>query len=544
MKLRFKHDLIRQFRQVILGLIGLITFVLVACSHNLWLPSAATTNLQVWAVDGLTRIGLNDTPGSNTEIKLFAARGEYEPFQIGIRANQQALNNVNVEVGNLVGPGGAIIDQSNITLYREHYVNVPNSSWTINNSTNRPLGAGWYADGLIPFVDPVTQQDLSGATLDAVPFNLGVQTNQPIWADVFVPTYAPAGDYEGTFTVTSDAGSATGTVLLHVWDFELPRKPSLNSSFSFWEPTSYASLAEFTKHRLMPATKINPVDEPNLINQWGLSSVRLPFWSGANIKTCRINEAPSVETIQNTSASHSDALLKYAYTADEINDCPGMYEPLKQWARNLHQAAVKQLVVMTPTPELYDDDSGSGQSAVDIWVVLPTQQEEAADRINTVQQKGDEVWSYTALVQDRYSPKWEIDFAPLNFRILPGFMNQSHNLTGTLYWQVDSWTNDPWNNVEVPWEDDLSQHYPGEGMLVYPGAMVGTSAIAPSMRLKWLREGVEDYEYVQILKNLGQAGQALSISREMAPDWKNWTRDPKAIASARERLAIAIENAS
>ena len=34
--------------------------------------------------------------------------------------------------------------------------------------------------------------------------------------------------------------------------------------------------------------------------------------------------------------------------------------------------------------------------------------------------KGDAVWSYNTLVQDAYSPKWEIDFDPINFRIQPG----------------------------------------------------------------------------------------------------------------------------
>ena len=50
--------------------------------------------------------------------------------------------------------------------------------------------------------------------------------------------------------------------------------------------------------------------------------------------------------------------------------------------------------------------------------------------------KGDEVWSYNTEVQDPYSPKWEIDFAPINFRIQPGFINQSLHLTGLLYWSV------------------------------------------------------------------------------------------------------------
>ena len=60
------------------------------------------------------------------------------------------------------------------------------------------------------------------------------------------------------------------------------------------------------------------------------------------------------------------------------------------------------------------------------------------------------------------------------------------------------------------------------------------------MRLKWLRDGVEDYDYVQILKNLGKTDLALQIARSVGPDWTNWTRDHNALYSARQQLGEAI----
>ena len=144
--------------------------------------------------------------------------------------------------------------------------------------------------------------------------------------------------------------------------------------------------------------------------------------------------------------------------------------------------------------------------------------------------KGDSVWSYNTLVQDAYSPKWLIDFDPVNFRIQPGFISQSLNLTGLLYWRVDKWPSDPWNNVNNAGTYS-SANYPGEGMLVYPGQQVGVKGVVASMRLKWLRDGVEDYDYVQILKDLGKADLAMQITRSVGPDWTNWTRDSNAIES-------------
>jgi hypothetical protein len=61
------------------------------------------------------------------------------------------------------------------------------------------------------------------------------------------------------------------------------------------------------------------------------------------------------------------------------------------------------------------------------------------------------------------------------------------------------------------------------------------------MRLKWLRDGVEDYEYIQILKNLGKVDLAMQIARSVGPDWTHWTRDAGAIDSARQQLGQAID---
>jgi hypothetical protein len=133
-----------------------------------------------------------------------------------------------------------------------------------------------------------------------------------------------------------------------------------------------------------------------------------------------------------------------------------------------------------------------------------------------------------------------IDFDPVNFRIQPGFISQSLNLSGLLYWRIDKWPSDPWNNVNNAGSYS-SANYPGEGMLVYPGEPVGVKGVVASMRLKWLRDGVQDYDYVQILKDLGKGDLAMQIAHSVGSDWTNWTRDPSAIESARQKLGEAID---
>jgi len=197
-------------------------------------------------------------------------------------------------------------------------------------------------------------------------------------------------------------------------------------------------------------------------------------------------------------------------------------------------------VTQEPVPQLYNDRLGRGRSAVDIWTMLPLAYDNAQShtppRVTYVLEKGDSAWSYNALVQDSYSPKWELDFLPINYRIEPGFISQSLGLTGLLYWSVDDWSSDPW----IDPQGQQNPGYPGEGVLVYPGAAAGLQGVAPSMRLKYLRDGVQDYEYIQILKNCGEGSWALDEARRVGAGWQHWTRDSELLEAVRQRLGDRI----
>jgi hypothetical protein len=401
------------------------------------------------------------------------------------------------------------------------------------------MGAGWYPDALIPFNDPDTGKPLSGAKISAVPFDVKAGNNQPIWVDLQVPQSAQAGNYTGTYTVTSNQGTFTGTIALKVWNFAMPAAPALKSSFLFFQAGTLAAQRELLRNKISPLST-NPADQPLLMKEHGLSATQTGPFSGADVGRCAMSPAPSVSQFKSVAAAQQPGLLLYDYSADEIGHCTSLYPTIRQWANNMHQAGIKNLISMSPTPALYSDGSGSGRSAVDIWVLLPVMYNNSKKNVDEVMKKGDDVWSYNTLVQDAYSPKWLIDFDPVNFRIQPGFISQSLNLTGLLYWRVDKWPSDPWNNVNNAGTYS-SSNYPGEGMLVYPGGPVGVKGVVASMRLKWLRDGVEDYDYVKILKDLGKADLAMEITRSVGPDWTNWTRDPKAIETARLKLGEAID---
>ena len=463
----------------------------------------------VWVVPSLERVSKTASAGAATSIGLYAAKGEYESFQIVLRSASDAVDRVTV-----VANGGL-----QVQLYLEHYTYVSRGSAQSTYHLNRGGGPGWYPDGLIPLA--------SGAAI-----SLRAATNQPVWADVFVPRGTTAGVKQLRFT----AGSTTITVPFTVWNFELPVKPLLKSCILYSQVRQDTQADELMlQNRLMPIG-VALANERRFIDTLGLNSTNLGFWANASKSAGTMDPPPSVSAILTEKARHQQDLYFYDYLADEINGYTALYSGVKAWARNLHAAGVDSLVTVPPNTALFSDGGSSGRSAVDVWVELPKQRN--ASLSEQALAKGDDIWSYNALCQDKYSPKLLLDMAPINYRLQPGFLNQVMSYSGFLYWRADNWSSDPWNNPE-----ESGNLYPGEGLLVYPGDKVGRpETVLPSMRLKYLRDGVDDYDYVQMLEARGYGTWALGIARTVGSDWANWTRDPGALESARLELGRKLDS--
>lgn len=64
------------------------------------------------------------------------------------------------------------------------------------------------------------------------------------------------------------------------------------------------------------------------------------------------------------------------------------------------------------------------------------------------------------------------------------------------------------------------------------------------MRLKYLSDGVQDYEYIQLLRNCGQTSFALLVANSVGKDWNwgDWTTDPNVLESTHEQLGNQISS--
>ena len=577
-----------------------VVFMLIGCGLAFGAGPTA------WVVPStLLRVGPTDAAGSGTTATIYGGQGEYVAFQVAVQAPSGGLTNVTLSVSSLTGPGGATIPSSSLILYRESYITISAAQhssagfetsglpYTSDNGVqNAPIttSSETLPDALIPAIDPATgNPPTSGASYTFELSSLAASNNTVFWVDTFVPRGTTAGTYTGTYTVSSTQGSADGTISLTVWNFTVPLKPSLRSLFGGGDSNLSAGgalaagiEAELLRNRLMPDTP-NLVNESTDVSQYGLNDFDLGYYENVSYGACTGSDLkpapPTLTALQGAVNAQPTGLYLSDYTADPESSCTNTayYNSVIAWAKVLHQAVVTgvpgqigvdNMVSQRPDSAaaaggLFNDGLGTGRSAVDDWAMLPqdydvaqTDTYDGLPNVTYVLQKGDKVWSYTDEVLDYYSPKWELDFLPINYRIWPGFLNQSLKITGTNYWAISNW-----NSESAAWTSSLSKGYtnssegyfPEEGILVYPGGPAGLQStssyqgVAPSMRLKYLRDGEQDYEYLQLLKNCGQtpnqtAIYSLSASGSEDPNWHDWTMNEANLESARVTLGNQINS--
>ncbi len=539
--------------------------------------------LEVWTLTETRRVLRDEPAGEGREVHLAAARGEAESFQILMRSAEGA-GAMELFAEALDGPGGAALPADAITLYRQHQLYLD-----IGTHRNDDFVPGWYPDPLIPFRHPLSGEPLAGARLVAIPFDLPADQTHGFWVDVAVPRDAVAGIYQGRLRLTAAGREAVKIPLsVEVWDFELPRVSSMRTAFGSpaqrmrgyyrerarqgveAEPDDWAAVerqcAELLSRHRINATPPAELFVPQRMDDGSfhipddqiaafrdfVDRYHVNAFSVRHPRTAVKDPVAQQQTLQAYLAAFDAAIERldrpgidyFIYLIDEPND-EEAYRYVQVWGQAIRQVG-SQLQVMV-TEQTYTDNPAWGElhGAVDIWCPLFSlfREESARKRLAL----GETIWTYTALCQREPTPWWHIDYPLLNYRV-PAWIAWRYDITGLLYWGGMSY----WQQVEDPWTDPKTLDrrnrradgrgplFNGEGTLVYPGRAVGYDGIASSLRLKALRDAIEDYEYLAILDRQGQGEQAREIVLALASSWFDWQRDPAAYETARRRLAELI----
>lgn len=556
----------------------------------LWTGTLPAADWHVWTVTETRHVLRSEPAGDTRAVQLSAARNEWESFQILLRADAP-VRGVRLELGPLRGPGGAGLDPSRARLYRQHQLFL--ETGTYRNAGFKP---DWYPDPLIPFEHPVAGQTLKDARLKAIPFDLPANETHGFWVDLYAPANAVPGEYRGVCRVTAEGRPAQEIpISLTVWAFTLPATPTLVTEFGspasrlrdYYrqraaagqepEPKDWAAveqqcaalLAEHRFNATPPAPCLRPVAQPDgsfrippaqvvvlreFIDRHHVNALHTPHPSSA-VKDPELERdklrAWLAAFDQAAKELNRSNLIFYTYLKDEPNTLED-YRYVQKWGRAVRDAksVVKVLVVeqtwTEPGKGGADSAWGDLYGAVDIWCPLFSlhRQESAAQR----QALGETIWTYTALCQGPPTPWWHIDYPLLNYRV-PAWIAWRCRMRGLLYWGGMSY----WKQVEDPWTEApfyvgsgaLQQgrkgiRFNGEGSLVYPARAVGYDGIVPTIRLKALRDAIEDYEYLAILERSGKAAAADEIVRPLANSFFEWEKSPAQWQTARAQLAGLI----
>ncbi len=304
-----------------------------------------------------------------------------------------------------------------------------------------------------------------------------------------------------------------------------------------------------------------------------VSTLILRFWPdwpfedplGRDREAARVFLAEQVRWL--FAQGYGDRLVAGCGYVDEPSTREG-YERVRAWGRFFDEVEalaghpLPMFVTEQPTPDAWRFGSLAG--AVDIWVVHVSdlwrdQQGAGQSEVVARQREGDEIWLYTAMVQtpggwlrkrghpERLEagnpPAWILDFPPLNHR-MTAWIAWVHGITGQLYWDSFDWRQeiDPWERADTQLID--GRVYNGDGLLIYPGCVrtSGRDEPVPSLRLKWIRESMDDYDYLHLATEVVGREAVMARVRMICRDVGDWDNGPAQLLAIRAGIGRLLSS--
>jgi hypothetical protein len=260
----------------------------------------------------------------------------------------------------------------------------------------------------------------------------------------------------------------------------------------------------------------------------------------------------------------ADRLYKIFGELDEPQNADA-YEQVRRWGTFFdeltaqHQVKIPLLITEHATPQ--DPSWGNLHSSVDIWVPHVSNVWEDLESAKPPREllkrleAGQEVWTYTALVQapeewkkghgypqqihHSHPPVWLLDYPAINHRLL-GWLMPMRGISGLCYWDTSYWRkpdHDPWKSA-ASYPHDNGTTYWGDGMLIYPARQQqqGKEGPCASIRLKWIRESVDDYDYLYLMNERALSKEAVKQAQTFVRGFGDWDDDTDALYEARRKI--------
>jgi len=556
--------------------------------------------------------------GEKKQVTLPGARNEVVAFQVQIES-ETPLHDVRLAVSDLRGPAPFPAGEA-VRLFKEWYVEVKAPSHEGASPIGFDcLGAGWYPDALIPLDERITPEfampfDLPDRT-NAVPG----QKVQGIWVDVYIPRQQKPGLYQGTIRVTAREGNTpvdeSLVFRLEVWPFALPDENHLGISLNDYGSISPRRMPKGTlwafyrlchQHRCVLDVLYNGpkasgtgdsleldwteydaafgplLDGTAFTARHGyrgpgegvpVKRLYLPFetsgsWAWPRPAT-EMETEPYEQAVKKALREFERHFQEKGWTRTNLMmfynryDESGRIKEISYFARLLREAGLRE-----PPRFLYRVDGGPtavvrgvGLENVGIWCVNGNVRYTHVDEQRQIVRHGGQIWIYSSnsarepCIAGPYIdtealalPTW--GWIPWKYRNSVTTMCE----WGTFYHGKGKRWRDPGLAAAMGSKQVLN----GDALLIYPGQFVGLDGPVPCIRLKALRRGSQDFEYMRLLAQRTGSTRAAdeivdsvlfrAMHEALKPGQDYWkpkqrdtrSHDPQEWDKARRRLAERI----
>ncbi len=479
----------------------------------------------------------------STEYALYAAKGETEGCQLVVYADSD-------------------IKKASLKLVKGEYEGITPRSYILNYT--QKIGLHSYTDAAVPY--------------GGNKFEYKKKTTLPFIVEFTVSSDAPAGEYEYRYDFSDGEGNVllSFDITLHIWNFALPEEKSFQTSVGLdgyyitllgdEGPTSYEQYYNMLlEHNLSAHTlpfDILSEEADKYLSDPRVTSFVIGLWEAKNwddekilsyygkLKTNPdwlkkaifyvIDEPTSPEVL----AEYNAFCKRVAKLCPEI----GVISPF--YTNKQQGAGIDQVDVMAENTTLWCpklclwDDSQSYDPFLDY-----TPEKSFAERMESFQKEGDTVWAYVCNDPiDPYSQLF-IDTKGVNQRLL-FWQHYQRDITGFLYWGTNCWgyyDNYPAiNPFETPFngvtDGDGNEVY-GEGFLLYPGNKINMTGPIASVRLKIVRDGIDDIELMYLAESVLGKNKVMEIVNKATSSLTGFT-DNDSFAALRQELGDAVDKST
>ena len=520
---------------------------------------------KVWASGPSMVLDLNRPPRDETDyynqdenrIRLRGAVNEIVPFEFALHGPEEGATGLTVSVEALKSASN-VIPPDAVQIYRHWPVTIDQyPNWYLRSIGRR--GPREIPDALVPI----------NARTHGQPFTIPSNTNLVFWVEIHIPFSARPGTYEGAIVVQETTGQSRRTpIVLQVRDVILPPEEAIpvlarvqlqpilaahtkldpeNLRIVLGDPEAQRVLQDTFKllhaHGLSPFTQeLRPRFKQNLggeiLLDWAdYDRFCSPLINGRTYQNNRAPWAwPLPIDLQQPDPSQYGGKDSTVYTAVLKKYLAAVAAHFKQkgWldktfvffdlirqpnprAEDLEK--VRQLAILT---HLVDDQLSFATRAVpqsmapfgwfehkhedltsviDIWATPARYQH--GPTMSRLQTLGKRTWFVPD--QPPYSGSLAVEAPPIHARSLAwqAFL-QDHE--AIFLDQVTNWPDDVFDRPI------RARKKPTDGWLVYPGQWFGLDTPVPSVRLKHLQLGIQDYQRLKLLEKNGRKETAKLIA--------------------------------